>query len=128
MSIRVLAIAAIIAGCTKSAHLSGDATDCATGENCIVAGLVASDSPWEAMLKVEAGCIALALPEDYRPSVGSLANRSVKVSGFAMSQPEMFGDEYFYEVEGRRVNRNNCRFVLIVESIYSADGNVLWAD
>ena len=126
MSIRLLIGVAFLVGCALPTHPVGNSRECSPGGECTVNGVLIVDGPWETTLKVSEGCIALALPETYHPPKRSLVNRSIRVSGFAMTQPEMFGSEYFYQVEGRRVNRNNCRFVIIVSAIADAHGNKLW--
>ena len=126
MSIRMLIAMMLLSGCAAPTKPVSEVHACKPGNECAVDGVLAVDAPWEVTLRVSDGCIALAMPESYQRPEPSLVNRSVRVSGFAMTQPEMLGAEYFYEVEGRRVNKNNCDFAIIVSEIADARGNVVW--
>jgi hypothetical protein len=128
MSIRLLIIAIMLAGCSTQKYRQSAETDCELGSACSVSGRMEVDAPWESKLRTSVGCIALALPEAYYAQPRRLAGKAITVSGYAMSQPEMYGNEYFYEVDGRRVNMNQCRFAIVVDKIWNSRGETLWEE
>lgn len=97
---------------------------CESGQVCTVEGLLSAGHPWEAQVKIEGGCMALAVPESFASVAPRFHGKKVRVVGKAFPQPSSTSEVemYYYRVRGMRVNVNVCPLALVVYSMSTAAG------
>ena len=124
---------AVVVSCSITTACSGysnivESSSCDTETFCEMQGTIDVESRWQASLRDEDGCVALALPESFFDGNSSINDRDVIVRGRRYPQPDMQDGKssYYYEIDGIRVNTNLCREVALkVESIEYA-GKTVW--